>query len=777
MSKAPRQFARNFQESSQSMSAEGVDFELPSVAPPPFQLFAGSVTPPSDDASDENGASLLPSTNNTGLPDGLKSGVENLSGYSMDDVQVHYNSDKPAQMQAHAYAQGTDIHLGPGQERHLPHEAWHVVQQKQGRVKPTVQLKGEVPVNDNAGLEHEADVMGDRALAHSGSVKEGGQKTASPSGGVVQAKMASDNLVPGHDSYADKGKLKDGADQEVTRPNKYGSGEINVGFTYHHIIPENKLEKFSELLQVEFMAGQTADRRGAYKKTMNPQWFLTHLQDQIGQDGRLLKNKVDDEYSRIEGEKPAFSEAWAASCQNPMTQFLSTLPGIIQGNKEAELGELKNLVKGSIPPAGESEEGDQAYPIFNTLLTGIIDSFTLDAGKHTDSAAIQWNSNNLHRGPATDIRLDAEKAIAKFQERAFSPMELDGGDDFELSAANVIPPDIFNRLNLANELIDKVLELGEALKTTTEGEAINRLQEEMAGIANEILRLLTEVNNRGTATPHQYNPAEWQYQESPEDGKRYASMTNSFGGSPQGAGYDIRQDEVGVRGLSYQEYHTPEGPERDAVSREITIARYKEVIHKIRTDIKSMDKQRTDIGEAREKLNELDGEFAAFNGPAEERMDLPESQRFMQYGENEARRSDLSDLESQQTDILFEGVESDGFFPVEPKSLDELDLGQRARYNELGEQIAALEGNINARADFLIGEANRETFINQYEAFMQWKSEADNTRKAFDAKFSARETRREEYRERIEHLGEKMEKLDEMARGLEETLAKISSDK
>ena len=52
--------------------------------------------------------------NNTGLPDNLKSGIENLSGYSMDDVKVHYNSDKPAQLQAHAYAQGTDIHVASG---------------------------------------------------------------------------------------------------------------------------------------------------------------------------------------------------------------------------------------------------------------------------------------------------------------------------------------------------------------------------------------------------------------------------------------------------------------------------------------------------------------------------------------------------------------------------------------------------------------------------------------------------------------------------------------
>src|SRR3569833_2391842 len=98
--------------------------------------------------------------NNTGLPDQLKSGIENLSGHSMDNVKVHYNSDKPAQLNAHAYAQGTDIHLASGQEKHLPHEAWHVVQQKQGRVKPTMQMKGRVNVNDDKGLEKEADVMG-----------------------------------------------------------------------------------------------------------------------------------------------------------------------------------------------------------------------------------------------------------------------------------------------------------------------------------------------------------------------------------------------------------------------------------------------------------------------------------------------------------------------------------------------------------------------------------------------------------------------------------------
>lgn len=100
--------------------------------------------------------------NATGLPDQLKAGIENLSGYSMDDVKVHYNSAQPAQLQAHAYAQGTEIHVAPGQEKHLPHEAWHVVQQKQGRVRPTVQLKSRF-LNNDSTLEKEADAMDDKA--------------------------------------------------------------------------------------------------------------------------------------------------------------------------------------------------------------------------------------------------------------------------------------------------------------------------------------------------------------------------------------------------------------------------------------------------------------------------------------------------------------------------------------------------------------------------------------------------------------------------------------
>ena len=161
--------------------------------------------------------------NNSGLPDSLKSGVENLSGLSMDDVKVHYNSDKPAQLNAHAYAQGTDIHIASGQEKHLPHEAWHVVQQKQGRVQPTTMMKAKVPVNDDQGLEKEADVMGARALQMKPfSLSDYSTEKSVQRKGIVQ--KVGDNLsnefddqlameTPGRDAIDQTSNLRDTIDE------------------------------------------------------------------------------------------------------------------------------------------------------------------------------------------------------------------------------------------------------------------------------------------------------------------------------------------------------------------------------------------------------------------------------------------------------------------------------------------------------------------------------------------------------------------------------------
>jgi hypothetical protein len=103
------------------------------------------------------------SQNTTGMPSALKAGLEELSGFDLSAVRLHRNSPDPARLDALAYTVGQEIRLAPGQEQHLPHEGWHVVQQMQGRVQPTAQLKGH-NLNEDDSLEREADVMGARAL-------------------------------------------------------------------------------------------------------------------------------------------------------------------------------------------------------------------------------------------------------------------------------------------------------------------------------------------------------------------------------------------------------------------------------------------------------------------------------------------------------------------------------------------------------------------------------------------------------------------------------------
>ena len=95
--------------------------------------------------------------NDMGIPAQLKKSLERNTGYSFDDVRVHYYSEKPAKLEALAYTQGSQVYLGPGQERHLPHELGHVVQQKMGIVHANTRHESGAALNTDAALERQAD--------------------------------------------------------------------------------------------------------------------------------------------------------------------------------------------------------------------------------------------------------------------------------------------------------------------------------------------------------------------------------------------------------------------------------------------------------------------------------------------------------------------------------------------------------------------------------------------------------------------------------------------
>ncbi len=130
--------------------------------------------------------------NKTGLPDRLKDGAERISGLDLSNIRVSFNSPAPAQLKAKAFARGDEIHLAPGAERHLPHELWHSVQQRQGRVRAERSVAG-VPVNDSAALEQEADRMGRRAMT--APMAGGGSAMASGASGEVAQLVGEDKFL------------------------------------------------------------------------------------------------------------------------------------------------------------------------------------------------------------------------------------------------------------------------------------------------------------------------------------------------------------------------------------------------------------------------------------------------------------------------------------------------------------------------------------------------------------------------------------------------------
>lgn len=98
--------------------------------------------------------------NRTGIPTQLKERLEQSTGVSLDDVRVNYNSGLPARLDALAYTKGNRVEIGSGQERHLPHELGHVVQQKLGMVRANAMHPSGEAMNTDQSLERQADEIG-----------------------------------------------------------------------------------------------------------------------------------------------------------------------------------------------------------------------------------------------------------------------------------------------------------------------------------------------------------------------------------------------------------------------------------------------------------------------------------------------------------------------------------------------------------------------------------------------------------------------------------------
>lgn len=89
-------------------------------------------------------------------PEPWKTRAEAVSQLNLDDVRIYYDSPRPLEYGALAYARKNEIHMGPGAAARVPHELWHIVQQRQGRVAAH---GTNPPANEDRALEQEANAF------------------------------------------------------------------------------------------------------------------------------------------------------------------------------------------------------------------------------------------------------------------------------------------------------------------------------------------------------------------------------------------------------------------------------------------------------------------------------------------------------------------------------------------------------------------------------------------------------------------------------------------
>jgi outer membrane protein OmpA-like peptidoglycan-associated protein len=147
-------------------------------------------------------------------------------------VNLHTESEQASQMGALAYAQGNDVHFAPGQynpssqsgQELIGHELAHVVQQRNGRVGVQAKERG-IPLNQDSGLESEADAMG--KLAAQGK-KTGMSSQGNSESGPVQMKKHSLKLGGGDEWYGKDDSYWDVNTKLRISPNGKSMMEFNL---------------------------------------------------------------------------------------------------------------------------------------------------------------------------------------------------------------------------------------------------------------------------------------------------------------------------------------------------------------------------------------------------------------------------------------------------------------------------------------------------------------------------------------------------------------------
>ena len=383
----------------------------------------------------------------TSLPESLQAKMEDSFGTDFGNVNIHKNDRSAAQIGALAYTKGNNVHFAPeqynpgsqkGQEL-IGHELTHVVQQREGKVTATLHGKGML-INDNPGLEKEADIKGKRAvkgeIVHSGGVEQGNSKNVVQGffKGVTKSGVnyrVADDLsatvrvgYPNHILYAKSGKAATantklsavGSGIELTEESatKTVKNSAGISETLKQVLPKNKINSSSgDKMKLWADCGKSAGvvvggtNRGAVHtdistgkasttKESSPALMKAEIMQKLlkywethANTSASLKKKIKDTFTKAEAKKKEM-EAALDKLSKATTNVEKELYIDTYWEKATEYGELMMQIYNELDPS-KKEEIDKYLKINEFANPDVGHGYTMSTGGEGYSGKKTWN--------------------------------------------------------------------------------------------------------------------------------------------------------------------------------------------------------------------------------------------------------------------------------------------------------------------------------------------------------------------------------------------------
>ncbi|MDB9150853.1 DUF4157 domain-containing protein [Parabacteroides distasonis] len=247
---------------------------------------------------------------------------QNIQRYAEDEELIQSKFDTiQSEKKALAYAQGTDIHVAPRQEKYLPHETLHVVQQKQGKVRLTTQVNDNV--NNDTGLEKEAGIMSGVALSCVDNKNNETLKATSFLRGVLQRQIIVNDVEVYKDRILD--------DMVTNTKGSIQTWLTSLGMTAT-LKRKNELKEEKTATESNSKATKYLDKNlrnqisfllGKYDSEDRTFTDDTHLKSQLIQDVKLKILRLDD-FVGIDHHTGQFSLSDTSGRDKPLRIYRTT---------------------------------------------------------------------------------------------------------------------------------------------------------------------------------------------------------------------------------------------------------------------------------------------------------------------------------------------------------------------------------------------------------------------------------------------------------------------